>query len=198
MRRGVLTLAIAAAVLSATVAADAQALKFLQNDDYTGGAFSCNSSLGPSEMLAARFTASPADYPYRIDRIRVLACSSTVDAFAVDIWQDDADTLDPGPALWISASAWQLDPGVTFYDIILSNELSPPPLITGGTIRVALLDMLLGGYGFGVDSAITPHRNFVRTYPTFAWQYAESAGVSGDWILRLGIVSDLIFKDGFQ
>lgn len=199
MTRGALALMIGVQVLVAPAAAEAQTLRFLQNDNYTSGPFTCNSSLGQDETLAARFTASPGDYPYSIDRIRVLGCASTLGFFTVEIWQDNADTLNPGPSLWTTFNAWQLNAGNTFWDIILSAEASPPPMITSGTVRVALIEALgLGGFGFGVDSAITPHRNFVRTFPSFAWQYAESAGVSGDWILRLGIVPDVIFRDGFQ
>jgi len=198
MTRGALALAIGVQVLVATISADAQTLRFLQNDNYTIGAITCNSSLGVDETLAARFTASPGDYPYTIDRIRVLGCSSTPGFFTLQIWQDNADTLAPGPSFWTTSNAWALDAGLTFYDIILSSEVSPPPMVTSGTVRVAVIDVLLGGFGFGVDSAITPHRNFVRRMPTFAWEYAESASVSGDWILRLGIVSDVIFRDGFQ
>jgi len=202
MSRGTCALVIGTHLLVATAWAEAQSLTILQNDNYTSGAFTCNSSLGQEETLAARFTASPADYPYTIDRIQVLGCSSTEGFFTVEIWQDDADTLSPGPSIWTTGTAWALPAGVTFHEIILSAEASPPPLITSGTVRVALIDVLLGGFGFGVDSAVTPHRNFVRRSPTFAWEYAESSSVSGDWILRLAIFPagppDLTFVDGFE
>jgi hypothetical protein len=48
-----------------------------------------------------------------------------------------------------------------------------------------------------MDGSITSHRNFVRS-ALGAWSFAESAGLTGDFILRLEISTDVIFEDGFE
>lgn len=202
MNRVALALLISGHAVLTAGSAGAQTLTFLQNDDYAGGAFTCDQSLQDLDSLAARFTALPGDYPYTIDRIQVLVCSSTVGLFAVEIWQDDAGTVNPGPVLWTSTAFWQLDPETGFLEIVLSTETPPPPPITSGTVRVALTNLQTKGFGFGFDSDITSHRNFVYRSDTFDWQYAENVGFTGDWVMRLGILpagsSDLVFADGFE
>jgi len=45
-------------------------VRYLQNDSFTGGAYTCNLGLGPDEGLAAKFTGAPGDYPYVINSVR--------------------------------------------------------------------------------------------------------------------------------
>lgn len=196
------SVALGAGLLLAAPRVQAQSVEFLQNDGYSSGAFTCNTgATGADDVVAAKFTAPLNKYPYSIDRVRVLTCGSFTGYVAVEFWQDNGDTAPPsGPSLWAPLTAFQIGGGApAFYDIILTNEFPPAPMITSGTVRVGLVNLLAGGTGFGADTnGIQSHRNFVRSGTTFTWDFAESLGVSGDWILRLGIVSDVIFKDGFD
>jgi uncharacterized repeat protein (TIGR01451 family) len=160
---------------------------FLQNDGYTGGAVSCRTGIGMYEGLAAKFTAAPGQYPYTINRIRVFGCGGGSDVYGVQIYQDNG-TSAPGPLIW-NGNVYGLDGTNVFNDIIVSNEVPPPPPITSGTIRVFLINQSIFSdpIGFGADTdGIQSHRNFLVSNAG-AWSYAEDGGVTGDWILRLGI-----------
>jgi hypothetical protein len=164
---------------------------FLQNDSWVqGAALGCQTGIGESEGLAAKFTAAPGQYPYTIDRVRVLGCGGGSDPYSVQIYQDDADTVLPGTLLWASDNAYLLDGNDTFNDITFESEFTQPPMITSGTIRVEITNVLdlLQPVGFGTDKdGITSHRNFFRS-ATGVWSFAELQGVTGDWIMRLGII----------
>jgi hypothetical protein len=54
-----------------------------------------------------------------------------------------------------------------------------------------------GREGFATDFAITPQRNLVRS-AAGVWSLAETAGFTGDVILRLEVETDVIFEDGFE
>ena len=85
-----------------------------------------------NEAVAAKFTATPSQYPYTIDRIRVLGCGGGQDAYAFRIFQDDGDTANPGPVIYFSVNAYLLSGGGVFNDIMLSDEGAPPIVINGG------------------------------------------------------------------
>jgi hypothetical protein len=163
---------------------------FLQNDSWVQGApLGCTQGIGDSEGLAAKFTAAPGQYPYNIDRVRVLGCAGGQDAYSVQIYQDDVDSVMPGILLWASGNAYLLDGNNTFNDITFETEFPPPPAIASGSIRVEITCVsILQPIGFGNDTdGIIPHRNFLRD-ASGVWSFAESQGVTGDWILRLGII----------
>jgi hypothetical protein len=179
---------LAVATLVAACPAGAQVV-YLQNDGFSGGTLSCNLSIGVDASLAAKFTAAPFQYPYTIDHVRVLGCGGGFDAYFVDIYQDDGGAANPGPLLWQSASPYVIDGSQVFNDIPIATKPNPPPAITSGSIRVVLVNFsFVAPIGFGTDTnGITAHRNYVRS-AAGAWSFAEDVGISGDWILRLGIV----------
>jgi hypothetical protein len=174
-------------ILLAATATRAQTTLWLQNDDYTGGALTCITGLTDNQSMAAKFTAPPDQYPYSIQRIRVMCCGLSVGACAFTIWQDDGTTANPGPVLYQSADVFQIggSPTPAFYDIVMPTNV---PMITSGTIRVALY-VLLVAPGFGVDvDGITAQRNLFHS--GVSWLYAEDPPVNlqGDWIMRLEVV----------
>jgi hypothetical protein len=175
-----------AALIAIASPAGAQEV-FLQNDSFGGGAVSCYTGIGVDESVSARLTAAPGQYPYTINRVRVFGCGGGLDAFNVFIFQDNGSGVAPGPLIWQSANSYGLSGGSVFNDILMSSEPIPPPPITSGTVRVELYDVLgVIPIGFGADlGGIMPQRNFLRTFGV--WSYAETQGVTGDWILRLGI-----------
>jgi hypothetical protein len=166
--------------------AEAQVV-FLQNDSYVSGAVGCVTSVGDEDSIAARFTAAPEQYPYTIDRIHVVGCGGGQDAYVLDIYHDDGTGTTPGTLIWQSQNAYFLDGGNVINEILMSQEPIPPPAITSGTIRVELFTVsILQPIGFGTDTnGITAHRNFLRV--AGHWDFAETLGVDGDWILRVGI-----------
>jgi hypothetical protein len=95
--------------------------------------------------------------------------------------------VGPGTLLWQSQNAYLLDGGNVINEILMSQEPVPPPAITSGTIRVEIFTVsILQPIGFGADTnGITSQRNFLRMAGT--WSFAETLGVTGDWILRVGI-----------
>jgi len=161
---------------------------FLQNDDYTSGAVSCRTGFSQFAGLAAKFTAAPGQYPYTINRIRIFGCGSGSEAYGVQIYADNGDNAAPGALIW-SGDAYQLSGGNVYNDILMANEPTPPPPIASGSIRVYLINHLIFGspMGFGADtSGIQAHRNYLVS-DQGTWSFAENGGVTGDWIIRVGI-----------
>ncbi len=189
MRTASLALAMGLAALGAFATPARAQVVFLQNDSFGGGAVTCYTGVGDADSMAARFTASPGQYPYTIDRILVFGCGGGQDPYNISIYQDDGGGVGPGSLIWQSSNDYFLSGSNAFNQILMSQEPIPPPAITSGTIRVELFLTLdiLQPIGFGADTnGITPQRNFIR--PQGTWQFAESQGVTGDWILRLGIL----------
>jgi hypothetical protein len=176
-----------AALTAVATPAGAQEV-FLQNDNWGGGALSCYTGVGDSESLANKLTAAPGQYPYTINRIRVFGCGGGSNPYNVFIYQDNGSGVNPGPLIWQSANSYILTGSAVFNDILMSSEPVPPPPITSGTVRVEIYNVFgIDSIGFGADLAITPQRNFLRP-STGVWSFAETLGVTGDWILRLGIL----------
>jgi uncharacterized repeat protein (TIGR01451 family) len=161
---------------------------FLQNDSYTSGAVSCYTGIGNVAGLAAKFTAAPGQYPYTINRIRVFGCGGGQDAYGVQIFADNGGTTTPGTLIWSAQNLYFLDGGNAFNDILMSSEALPPPPIASGSIRVLITNNSIDTpIGFGADTnGIQAQKNFLFSN-VGAWSFAENGGVTGDWILRLGI-----------
>jgi len=160
---------------------------YLQNDSFTGGAFTCQTGVADSEAVAVRLTAQPGQYPYTIERVRILGCGGSLNGVILDIYQDTGG-VNPGPLIW-HGTLYTFDGSNVFNDILMSNEPIPPPPIASGSVRVVLTAfVVLPPIGFGADTnGITPVHNFLRSAGG-VWSFAENAGVSGDWIVRLGIL----------
>lgn len=172
---------------------------FLQNDSFGGGALSCNTGIGDQESLAARLTAAPGQYPYTINRIRVFGCGGGQNPYNVFIYQDDGGGVNPGSLIWQSANSYVLSGGGVFNDILMSSEPAPPPAIASGTVRVELYNVFdIDSIGFGTDlGGITSQRNFLRT-SSGVWSFAETQGITGDWILRMGVLPPSSTLPGFR
>lgn len=185
--------ATALTVFSAMAGPAAAQVTYLQNDSYGGGALFCYQGIDLFKGLASKFTAQPAQYPYTIHSIRVFGCGGGLDAYVIQIFEDDG-TAAPGRVIWNSQNAYFLSGNNTFNDILLSNEPIPPPPITSGSIRVLLVnDSILTPIGFGADlNGIQPMINTIRD-DTSNWSFAENPpyNVNGDWILRLGLNASL-------
>ena len=76
-------------------------------------------------------------------------------------------------------------------------------VLTSGPVRVGLRWEYVGdliGIAFDLDG-ITPLTNSVFSSPLGGWWLAEDLSVTGDWILRLEIetdIADTVFADGFE
>lgn len=195
-RRGIVAGVVGLTALLAPPGLYAQ-VTVLQNDSYTTGAFTCQAGFVQDETMAARFTAAPGAYPYVIDRIRVLACGGEA-AYGVTVWQDDG-ALNPGAVLWQSDEFVAMGGSNAFYEVVPPS----PVIVNAGTVRVGLTQALplSGSPGFGRDgNGIVLQRNLIHADfgASFLWTYAETLGVTGDFILRLHVIPDVIFKDGFE
>ena len=182
--------ALALVVLSSiAVPVDAQ-IVYLQNDSYGGGAVLCYLGITSDRGLASKLTATPGQYPYTIERIRVFGCGGGTDAYVIQIFEDNGTSATPGPVIWNSSNAYLLEGNNTFNDILMSKEPVPPPPIMSGSIRVLLVNIsILQPIGFGGDlNGILPQRNTLRNESS-VWSFAENPpfNLGGDWILRLGI-----------
>ena len=190
-----------AGVVSAPVSAER---KIIQNDSFTGTAtFTQLATFDEQEYVAATFTVDPADYPFRIEKVQTLALAllpGTIAMVSVTVWEDTG-TTDPGVVLHTSTYGFQLESSTTaLNELDLSCENI---VITSGTVRVGLRWEYVGdpiGIAFDLDG-ITPQTNTVFSSPLGGWWLAEDLAVTGDWILRLEIETDIagtLFADGFE
>src|SRR5262245_2248447 len=72
---------------------------FLQNDSYTGGLLTCQIGFDDGEAIGVRFTADASQYPYTIERVRVLGCGGGTNGVSLRIYQDTG-VVSPGALLW--------------------------------------------------------------------------------------------------
>ena len=198
---------VAAVVLAITVVSSPALaeIKVLQNDSFSGTAsFSQLASFGELEIGAAVFTAEPGDYPFRIENIEVLILSlipGSIAMVSVTVWED-VGTLMPGQILHNSTYGFQVEGSTT-----LMNQLDlacENIVVTSGSVRVGIVWEVVGdpiGIAFDLDG-ITPGINTVYAPGLGGWNFAETLSVSGDWIFRLVIETDLgdgpLFADGFE
>ena len=159
---------------------------FLQNDSFDGVLFTCQIGFDDGEAIGVRFTAEASQYPYTIERVRVLGCGGGLNGISLQIYQDTG-AVNPGALLWTGTS-YSFDGGNNFNDILMSNEAVQPPFVASGSIRVVLTTFFITPpFGFANDrNGINPGRNTIR-FTNGTWHTSESLGVGGDWIVRLGI-----------
>jgi len=198
--RFVVILALAC-VVSAPVSAER---KIIQNDSFTGTAtFTQLATFDEQEYVAATFTVDPADYPFRIEKVQTLALAllpGTIAMVSVTVWEDTGTTV-PGMVLHTSTYGFQLESSTTgLNELDLSCENI---VITSGPVRVGLRWEYVGdSIGIAFDlNGITPQTNTVFSSPLGGWWLAEDLAVTGDWILRLEIETDIagtLFADGFE
>jgi hypothetical protein len=190
-----------AGVLSAPVSAER---KIIQNDSFTGTEiFTDLAIFDEQEYVAATFTADPADYPFRIEKVQTLALAplpGTIAMVSVTVWEDTGTTV-PGVVLHTSTYGFQLESSTTaLNELDLSCENI---VITSGPVRVGLRWEYVGdliGIAFDLDG-ITSKTNTVFSSSLGGWWFAEDRSVTGDWILRLEIETNIagtVFADGFE
>jgi len=178
--------------------------KIIQNDSFTGTAtFTQLASFAEQEYFAATFTVDPADYPFRIEKVQTLALAllpGTISMVSVTVWEDTGAAA-PGTVLHTSAYGFQLEGSTTALnelDLTCENIV-----ISSGKVRVGLRWEYVGdlmGTAFDQDG-ITNETNTIFSSSLGGWVWAEGEGVTGEWILRLGIetgVVGMLFADGFE
>lgn len=199
--RGAVRLAtIAVTGLALAVASAHAGTKILQNDGFTGiGLVVCQLGAAEGDILAARFSADPGDYPFTIEEVHVMVCpAGPTGFFVLHVWEDDGVSLQPGSLLYsdlyqLTGSASSLNS----IDLRLQNIV-----ITSGSVRIGL--ELFQNYPPSLprddDGTITSGANFVYDFPTSTWWPSELIGLTGDWIIRLQIQTPdaSIFTDGFE
>jgi len=197
----IVVILVLAGVVSAPVSAER---KIIQNDSFTGTAiFTQLAAFAEQEYVAASFTVDPADYPFRIEKVQTLALAllpGTIAMVSVTVWEETGAAV-PGAVLHTSTYGFQMESSTTaLNELDLSCENI---VITSGTVRVGLRWEYVGdqiGIAFDLDG-ITPQTNTVFSSSLGGWWLAEDLTVTGDWILRLEIetdIADTVFADGFE
>ncbi len=171
--------------------------KIIQNE------FTQLATFAEQEYVAATFTVDPADYPFRIEKVQTLALalvSGTIAMVSVTVWEDTGAAV-PGTVLHTSTYGFQLESSTTALnelDLTCENIV-----ITSGKVRVGLRWEYVGdpmGIAFDEDG-INTETNTVFSSSLGGWWWAEGLAVTGDWILRLEIetnVAGTLFADGFE
>ncbi|MBN2055569.1 hypothetical protein JW905_11640 [bacterium] len=174
-------------ILAAMTAPAAAEFKWLQNDGFSmGGMAYYQMGFVATEICAATYTPFMGDYPVKLSTVRILvqdgAGGSASRDFVLRVWEDSG-TTQPGALLLeetrtLTASTnWQ-DVDIAGHNIIVSS----------GSIRVGFEFTGAPPPSFcrDADGTITPHRNLIKL-DIGTWVWAESLGLQGDWILRLGV-----------
>jgi hypothetical protein len=175
------------------------AVKELRNDSFTGaGAVTCQVGFIEGESGAVKLTADPGDYPYRIEKVRMLVCPGASTGYVImRISEDNTGTVLPGPMLYeeivqITGS----DDSLNELDLSTSNII-----VTSGSVRVELEWLQDSPPGLANDlDGYVPNVNYIYAIPG-GWFYANQLLVLGDWIIRMEIetgVDTPIFVDGFE
>jgi len=192
------------ALLSVVTAPVSAEQKILQNDSFDGtGTFTQLAVFDEQEIVAAAFSADPADYPFRIEKVQALVMAllpGTIAFVSITVWEE-VGTVQPGPILYNSSYGFQVessDTALNELDLTCENIV-----ISSGSARVGIRWEYVGdpiGILFD-DDGITPATNTLFSSPLGGWWYAEDRGVTGDWIMRLVIETDVagaLFADGFE
>ncbi len=200
--RLIIALAAALSVLSSDPALAER--KVLQNDSFTGTAtFTQLAAFAEQEYAAASFIADPGDYPFRIEKLQALVLAplnGTIAMVSVTVWEEDG-TADPGAVVHTSTYGFQVESSSTaINELDLSCENI---IIDSGTVRVGIRWEYVGDpIGIAADlDGIQSQTNSIYSPDLGGWWWAESLLVSGDWIIRLEIETDIagsIFGDGFE
>ena len=183
----------------------AAAVKELANDSFSGiGSIACQLGFLEGESGAVRLTADPGDYPYRVEKVRMLICpSGSSGTVILRLYEDNTGTVNPG--LQLFEEIFQVTGSDdAFNEVDLSSyEI----VIASGSVRVEIEWMQNSspnGPGLANDTdGYVPNVNYIFASPPGAWFYANQLGVLGDWIVRMEIETnvggpDPIFADGFE
>src|SRR5262245_39089873 len=108
MKNASLGVVLGLAILSAFAPPAGAQVVFLQNDSFVSGSVNCYRGIGDQESMAAKFTATPSQYPYTIDRIRVFGCGGGQNPYDVFIYQDNGSSANPGTLIWQSQNSYIL------------------------------------------------------------------------------------------
>lgn len=160
----------------------------LSNDGWQPGSSSAfQAAFVPGEIAAARFV--PQGCPCDVENVLVLFGGSPGNQdVTLRVWDDTAGTTDPGAEIY--SGVFNLvanDNDLTFID------LSGEGISVGGTFRVGLEFSAAGlpSIARDDDGTLTPNRNFARISPS-TWFETSSLGITGDWILRVGLGGALV------
>ncbi len=179
--------------------------KVLQNDSFTGTAtFTQLAAFAEQEYAAASFTADPGDYPFRIEKLQALVLAplnGTIAMVSITVWEEDG-TADPGTVIHTSTYGFQVESSSTaINELDLSCENI---IIDSGPVRVGIRWEYVGdpiGIAFDEDGITALTNSLYAVSPFPGWWWADTLGVTGDWIVRLEIETDIagsIFGDGFE
>lgn len=175
-------------------------VKELRNDSFSGiGSVTCQIGFVEGESAAAKLTADPGDYPYRVEKVRMLICPALSSGFVIlRLYEDNSGTVVPGPLLYE-----EIVQVIGSDDALNEVDLSSNGIIVeSGSVRVALEWFQNPPPGLAHDlDGFLPNVNFIFANPPGAWYYANQLGVTGDWIIRMEIetnVGGLIFADDFE
>jgi hypothetical protein len=171
--------AVTVAALAATGASAAQAA-VLKNDGFgPGDPSNCQLGFAAEESAAAGFAAPAADYPIRIDSLKVLGCNSTMNV-NLEVFPDDLDSdADPeGGASYTSPAPVSLAPGLQTFDISGAGTY-----VLSGGLRVAVT-----GVTEGVELATDADGTIVQPNNTVAlksiWNFSSAFAFTQDFVIR--------------
>jgi hypothetical protein len=179
--------------------------KILQNDSFSGTAVITQlGSFVEQEYAAASFDADPADYPFRIEKVRALVLApidGTIAMVSVTVWEEDGNAA-PGTVIHTSTYGFQVESSssaINELDLSCENII-----IDSGRVRVGIRWEYVGdtiGLAFDDDGIVALTNSLFALFPITGWWWADTLGVTGDWIIRLEIETDIagsIFGDGFE
>ena len=153
----------------------------LANDSWSSGqSRAFVAAFLPTEIAAVRLVPSG---PSSVTAVRFLFGGDflgTPETMTVRIWDDSAETDDPGAQIF--SASYQITSSET---VLQEIDLSGENIVVNGVFRVGLEFNHTGvpTIARDDDGNITPNRNFARASPG-GWAEAGVLGVTGDWILR--------------
>jgi hypothetical protein len=156
----------------------------LQNDGFSSGSgLHCQSGLTVGDTVGAAYAAPPADYPIQVTGLQLLVCGTTSASVHLAVYADALDSsASPDAPIWSSSGSYALAPSEGFNEVDLSDQSIVVP---SGGFRVAVVEDGSDAVALATDDdgGIVAQRNFVYT-PDLGWNFAETLGITHDWIVR--------------
>lgn len=177
--RPALPLALAALITSAgAVRAETPPFSVVQNDSFFTGTPRFQGDFQPGDIIAARLTAPPSFRAViEIDVSFGGDLSGQLVPVTLKIWDDTAETLEPGPELFQMETAMFPTNGV---GTISFGGVGVPERFRVGLFLHQRTPPVVGQ---DTDGTIDADRNLIRRAP-FGWQRSQASGATGDWIIR--------------
>ena len=192
-------LALLAPLLSAPAAAGS---RWLQNDGYTDGAsVGFQGGFAVNECWGSVYVPAAGDYPFTIDKVRMLVGGSTAsETFTIAFYNLSGTTFE-GSGLLGSEGVYITGSSDSWNEVSVPELKLGLPGIDSGNVGVAVCFEEHSGYpaiARDTDGMAHADRNYIFADAGLGanWYQSSLFGLTGDWIMRICISGTGVTDEG--